>query len=364
MENKINQKINGDGNVQQQIQHQIVNIITAELTESQIRDICSKNASEIAKTYFETAVEIANTRMKCLEDTVMNRFNKIENSLIAFSDPSFFLSYRSAQMSAATTDDKKTYEMLSELLLHRHFRRENKYTLTGVNGAIEIVNEIADSSLAALTILTCINQVIMPTTNILDEGLKALSDLYSAILVCPLPNDDKWMDQLDILKAIRIDNVNKFKKFKEIIKDRMPNYSCAGIKFGSREYEEALKIQKENNINVLVRNDLIEEEYYIVPLFSKNDVSTLGQKRFGQFIPLTSNQIDAVNKIISLYTKDNNINNKVLDALIKRIDQYEGFRKVHEWWDQLSNACHLTQIGKVLGHANAQNCCKNFPALD
>lgn len=90
MENKINQKINGDGNVQQQIQHQTVNIITAELTESQIRDISSKNALEIAKTYFETAVEIANTRMKCLEDIVMNRFNKIENSLIAFSDPSFF----------------------------------------------------------------------------------------------------------------------------------------------------------------------------------------------------------------------------------------------------------------------------------
>ena len=90
MENKINQKIIGDGNVQQQIQHQTVNIITAELTESQIRDISSKNASEIAKTYFETALEMANTRMKCLEDTVMNRFNKIENSLIAFSDPSFF----------------------------------------------------------------------------------------------------------------------------------------------------------------------------------------------------------------------------------------------------------------------------------
>ena len=364
MVSKIEQNIKGDNNTQEHIENQNIININIPLDEVKIRQISSQTAREIAKEYFVLGQDLANSRMQNLEDVVMNRFKSIENGYFAFSDPSFILSYRKAKIQSAITDEESSYQMLSELLVHRHEKRDQKYSKTAIDGAIEIVNQIPDASLVALTIFTCINNNILPTVNQLDAGLRILSNLYSSILICDLPIDSKWMDQLDILKAIRIDNVNKFKTFKEIIGDLMSNYSKAGIKKDSQEYIDALEIEKRNNIKILIKNALMDEEYYILPVFEKSQINKLTFYSNGKNVYPPKEVFDAINSLMDLYTKDKSANEKALNSLIDKIDGFVSLKKIHMWWDSLSNACYLTEIGRVLGHANAQKCYKGFPPLD
>ena len=363
MENRIEQKIKGNYNIQENIENKNVTVITIPLEEEKIREISSKTARDIAIQYFELGQDIANKRMKCLEDIVMNRFRNIENGMMSFSNPSFILSYRKAQIQSATTDQESSYQMLSELLVHRHEKSNVKYAQTGIDGAIEIVNQISDSSLTALTLFACVNANLIPITNDLSKGLEIISNLYDSIIICDLPNDSKWMDQLDILKAVRIDNINKFKKFREIIQKNYDNYSCAGIKKDSEEYFKALEIQKNYDLNILIKNELLEEEYFIVPIFSASQIEKLVEVKDGKTYPLTTQQIDAIHQLLNLYTENKNDNEKALEGLVSKMLSYTSLNKLKIWWDSLPLGCHLTEIGRVLGHANAKKCYKEFPPL-
>lgn len=363
MVNKIEQGIKGNDNIQQNVETQNITIISQGVSKEEVKEISAEMSRKVSNEYFQLSQDLANKRMDSFENTFVERLSNIENGLNSFKNPDFVLSYRKAQIQAATTDDIESYKILTELLVHRHNNSSDGYKKTGVDGAIDIVNKLSDSSLAALSILACIELSILPVDVRLNNGLSVLNDCFDSILKNSLPTNNDWLDQLDILKAIRLNSFSSFKKFNEIICDMMPGYSTAGIKKDSDDYNKAIEIQNKYHMNILIDNPL-NHKFVIIPMFSKNQLKDFKKNVMGIKIPFDDNDIKCCEELLNLYSKDSNEIANIKKLLMDKIDSFPSFKIIHEWWDKIPKACDLTIIGRVLGHANAKKCYNGFPDLD
>lgn len=360
MENKTNQAIKGNNNVQQHVNNQVINQYNISgVTQQQVHAISTQTALEICREYCTLSSNQINQRLADFEEKTINRIANVEHSLNEFSNPSFVWQYKQAQIQAAITGDDNHYTLLCELLVHRINRKDNTYSQTGVDGAIKIVSELSDSTLSALTILCCILRSIHPRSPFIEEGLKTMDDLYGSIIKeSILPTGYEWLDQLDILQAIRIDNISSFSKFSQIAAQIFDCYVSLGIKKESENYKKALELQEKIGETMLTINPLSPD--YVKFSFSKNEISKLIITLNDKEIPLSS--IPEIEQIFNLYDTENSaLQNDVLAKFMTMFDSYHYLKMVHEWWDKINKACSLTSIGRVLGQANAQKCYPDFP---
>ena len=255
--------------------------------------------------------------------------------------------------------------MLCELLIHRKRKMDDKINQTSINGAIDIVNQLSDATLSALTIMTCLTIGIRPANRIIPISgcLQTLDNLYSSIITCDLPNDDYWLDQLDILKAIRIIRSSKFNKFEDILSNQFKACICAGINKDSENYNKVLEIQKNLNSDLLIKNELLEN-YYILPIIEESAIDSLHVKNGDTITPISESEKIEWHKIYNLYEKNSKLEEKVKSNFVDLLNSYKNLNLIRVWWNSLEASFELTSIGKVLGHANAQKCYKGFPPLD
>lgn len=78
------------------------------------------------------------------------------------------------------------------------------------------------------------------------------------LIYADLPLSDAWLDQLDVLNAIRINNLGDFKDLVDFYSEGLPGYTSVGIGKNSEQHHGATVLQ-ENNIpfNILVDHELI-----------------------------------------------------------------------------------------------------------
>lgn len=368
MENKTNQSIKGDKNVQQQVNTQVNNYYLTGVTKEEAESIAKTQAEQIATYYFEQSQNLAMQRMNEFSEKMMNVFIRCHQSLDVFSDPSFVYQFREAQLNAAQTGRENDYDLLTQLLLRRCQKRNIKYIQTGISGAIKIINEVSDDSLIALTILMCVMQITPLSTDV-DVGLKTLDNLYESIIQnIKLPTDYSWFDQLDVLKAIRINTLSSFKKFDDLMLQKLAGYAEVGIEIDTPQYKEALQIENDFHFTLHKTNHFMSN--YIVIPYSEEDYENITIQKSNnesfylkQFVS-KENYVSTLTKLRNLYVKDDVLEKKIKDEFIKKLNSYETISKVREWWNQLPHHCEITSIGKALAHAYAQNLVPDFPPLD
>ncbi len=99
-----------------------------------------------------------------------------DEKLSIFGEPEFQILIRKAQIAAASSERESDYEMLADLLLHRAEQHENRERRLGISKAIEIVDQIDDLALIALSIVYAVSKYTPVSSNI-HEGLGALNKL-------------------------------------------------------------------------------------------------------------------------------------------------------------------------------------------
>ena len=364
---KINQEINSGANSNnyQGENFTIVHNHITQFDEDRAKQISEYSAKQVIKEYFSNADELAQKRMTDFENRFIPKLAEIENALEVFNDPAFKLVYRKAQIQAATTTRESDYTILSELLIHRYKKQNNKASCIGINGAVDIVEQISDESLTALTVIVTILIGTCPKTSIITEGLNLMNRLFESLLICDLPNNADWLDQLDILKAIRINSFGRLKKIKEFYLQNLDGYCCVGIDKESENYNQAINILKPYGLeNILIEHELINNHVRLA-LTKTTDIDKLNKLLpNGIEIPLSQKEKESLHKIVDLYDKTIDKKNIVLNKFYEIFDTYPALKKIHDWWDNIPNSFSVTSIGKVLGHANAQKCCPGFPPLD
>lgn len=283
----------------------IVHNHITQFDEEKAKQISEYSAKQIIEEYFSNADEIAQKRMNDFENKFIPKLAEIENALKIFNDPAFKLVYRKAQIQAATTTRENDYDLLSELLIHRYKKQNNKASCIGINGAVDIVEQISDESLTALTIITTISLGTSPQSGQISKGLEKMNELFKSILICNLPDDNDWLDQLDILNAIRINIFGGLKNFKEIFSQYLDGYFCVGIAKNSEKYQQAINLLKSYKLeNLLVEHELMND-YVRLCVTDLNKFDNINRVLSdGNIVPLIKEESDCLHKIIELYDTD------------------------------------------------------------
>ena len=111
-----------------------------------------------------------------LEDKLIPKMKQHDETLKIFGDPAFQFVLRKAQISAASSGEERDLDMLSELIVHRAEQNGNRERTLGISKAIEIIDQIPESSLIGLSSFYAINNYV-PESFDIHQGLKTLDNL-------------------------------------------------------------------------------------------------------------------------------------------------------------------------------------------
>lgn len=341
--------------------------------------ITTETAIEIYKSLFERdkalcvseAVSKATERVNSLLDKLMDEILKLkeqEKILEAFEEPAFQALLMNAQKSAACSENEISLDNLTELIIARVRKGDNIQNRIGINHAVEIIDQIDAVSLSALTVLYAVENFVSKKVDPI-EGIKHIDNLYSILMEQELPpfDDNSWLDGLDILKVIRINQSTNFKSFSDFYSLTLDGYSCAGIAKGSKEYEEAIKILEGENLFPYMLSDNVFMPGYVrlnvvghgylnrIPA-----VDTQGQ--FQSYIALPDKE-KAIREVWNLYTKDPPAIKKAKIAFMSEVDSHPTIKKIHEWWDSFPYYFTITLAGSAIAYANAKRIAPDLPEL-
>jgi len=341
------------------------------IDEKRAREICAETYAIARRDFTADAYACANERVQQFEDSLLPKMQQIEGALNAFADPSFQFLLTSAQRTAAATERNDDYDMLSELLVCRITKGQSRKNRAGISRAVEIIDKIDDDALCALTVVHAVNK-ILPLSGDCNVGLRALNDMFDKLIYLDLPKGMDWIDHLDILDSVRINSVSHFKKIEECYPERLAGYSAAGIRVESEDYQKAIALLSEVGLSqtILVQNELLEG-YVKIPVVNRDELKNISLIRntpvSGHIVKFSTSanekELSALCAIWDLYTNDKGPTNKAKAEFMIRWDRYPALYKLHQWWDSLSCAFTITQVGTVLAHTNARRCDNTIPEL-
>lgn len=359
----------GDGSTNIQAQQMVLHV---GIDEKRAREVFQEMNLQLRKDYTREALEIANSRVAEFENSLLPKMQSVEGALEAFSDPSFQLLLVDAQKTAACTERPADYDLLSELLIHRFKKGDNRVTRAGISLAVEIIDKISDEALLGLTVAHSVAN-FFPASGELKSGLDTLNRLFGKIIYGELPKGQEWLDHLDILNTVRLNSFGSLKKLQDYYSGVLPGYIDVGIKKDSENYASAIKILQSNNLSteLLVEHSL-NSDYVRIPVPHRENIKNLTFHRpvvhqgAQVLIPIesTPEQILAIESIYDLYSSDNTVKQQNIKLFMDEWNQRENLRTLIDWWDNIPTLLTITSVGKVLAHSNAQRCDSSLPSLD
>lgn len=359
------------GDNSQQIQAGTV-IIQNGITEQRAREIYSEMSAIAMKENTAEAEAKALDRINKLEAICIPRIEKEDAVFECFSDPAFQVLLKKVQLSAICTERENDYSILSELLVHRIKNKGNVKKKASITKAVEIIDQIDDDSLLALTVFLSM-ECFTPKSGNIKNGLVAISNLYGKFDLDMLPKDNMWKDNLSILGAITAGSIGSLKKFEDYFSELLSGYVCAGLKKDSEDYNKAFEMLSSCGIGKgIFEDNILLDGYARLSIPTKkaienipfNRVENDNGKNYIVKTLINKEQVECLNKIFDMYSKDTALISQTKDAFKNLLHTYPQIHQAIEWWNSISGTIDLTSVGRVIGHTNAKSIDPTLPDLD
>ncbi|MCG8518436.1 MAG: hypothetical protein MI794_10635 [Pseudomonadales bacterium] len=346
-------------------------IVQVGIDEKRAREVFREMISQLKQDYTEEALRVANYRVSEFERRFMPKMEQVEGALEIFSDPSFQLLLVEAQRAAASTEREVDYDLLSELLVYRFKQGDSRKSRAGITLAVDVVDKISDDALLGLTVAHAA-AVLVPLVPDPFNGLDVLDSLFGRLMYGELPKGDDWLDQLDVLRVIRIRPYETLRALDERYAEQLSGYVDVGIRVGSENHAKALKMLHENR---LPKDFLVEHafnsEYVRIPVYQRNQIKDLtvemdhleGGAISTRVFQLSEQQLKVMNSIYDLYVDDDALRMKNMRSFSREWGNRSNLSAIKKWLGNLPFAFSITSIGKVLAHSNAQRCDGRVPSL-
>lgn len=368
-----NRKKQRAGNNSQQLQADTINITNVNgIDEKRAREIFSEMYAVARRDFTQDAYECANQRVSKFEEALMPKIVQIDGALEKFAEPSFQFLLTEAHKTAASTERKADYELLSELLVHRIQKGELRKTKVGIEKAVEIVDQIDDDALCALTIAHTVAK-LLPTTGTITEGLDILQNIFEKLEYLDLPQGREWLEHLEILNTIRINSFSSLKKIEQFYSERLDGYTCVGLKKHSENYEKAIELLNEIKLPhfFLVEHELLSD-YVRLPISTLDSVENVSfniEQKIGELvvkreIVLSNEQRQGLKNILELYDTSIEMKQQAIDVFMNEWKKRNSLKILMNWWDNIPVSFEINVVGTVLAHANAQRCNPDIPPLE
>ncbi len=356
------------GDNSRQIQAKTV-IIQQGIDEKRAREICDEKFDLIRNEFSFESLQKAVERVSKFEDSLIPKMQKIDSALESFSDPAFQYLISKAHRTAACTDRDSDYDLLTQLLIH-HVEHKNEIKLkASINKAIEIIDQMDDDSLCVLTVSHVAFSLVSKDKKI-QTGLMLLDNLFEKLIYTTLPISKDWIDNLEVLGAIRINSVfsntdiiSKYAKYFSVD-------SYTGIAKDSENYQKAMELLSTSNLptSFLQENEL-NEAYVRLPALVESDVDSF----IWVIDPFTPSQIKMIpnaeqisifHQIWKLYDNSNECKKIANNNFKDLFYSHKNLLELDKWWKSIPHNFSLTAVGKVIAHANAQRLDSSIPPLE
>lgn len=278
--------------------------------------------------------------------------------------------------------------------MHRAEQNGNRERTLGISKAIEIIDQIPESSLVGLSIFYAISRYVSNAFDIHIQ-LRNLDDLYKQILCgVNLPIGNQWIENLDVLSAIRIGSsgIESFKKMEEFLSNKLKHLPI-GIERKSVEYNEILLELGAVGLNDLKEKIEVSNEQnggntntvnLTLPLFKEHPLRegfllcTYSPEHFAEGntitvtvnigsqelqIPLNREQFLAFKHLSEITYKDGRNIDSLKTNLIKEWDKFENLRNARIWWNQLPMYFTITPIGVAIANAYIRTKYPTIPSM-
>jgi hypothetical protein len=349
------------GDHSQQIQATTV-IINNGIDEKRAREILDEKLHEVINGYSQEAHAIAESRIQLFANDLIPKLVKA-SLLDELKDPSIQILLSDAQKTAASTERHEDYALLSELLIHRVKKGNDRNVRAGISRAVEIVDEISDEALLGLTVAHSVSNFI-PVTGNVEDGIKILANLFNKVIYNVLPSGNVWLEHLDILDALRINQFGSLKKIDQYYTEQFSGYVDVGIDKTTDDFQKALELVKESKLpsDILCDHEL-RPGYARLRLQNIDQLDLVAIHSIQQFnlngqivsLPvqsqLSDEQKQTVKNIYALYSKESNLRDENIAEFFKLWDTYESLKKLRNWWDSIPGLFTITAVGRVLAHA-------------
>lgn len=349
----------GDNATQIQAQNLIIN---NGITEERAREIFHELSADTYAKYSQEAETTINNRLTQFSNAVVSLLSKYDGALNAFADPAFQFLLKKAQLRAAITEREDDYALLSELLATHIQKGEDRKKRAAIRRAVDIVDEIDNDALCALTIATAL-RTLAPTASDCDEGLKAMEHLYERLPHQDLPEGYDWMEHLESLNAIKIIPLGHMPPLITECSKFFAGYVCTGIKPESKEYKKAIQILSDAHIPPVCfsQNGLLPD--YLRLSISGNGSLEQIYMLMDQQYTTTEEEQSALQKILNLYVKDSKLQKQAEDNFIRLWDGFPTLKTIRVWWESISSTFYITPIGRILAYTNAKRYAPEIPDL-
>lgn len=345
------------------------NLINAEtinigLTEERVREIIKTEKKAILKELELVSKKEADERLDRYTDILLPKLVKAE-VLDSFNNPAIQMLYKKSERTAVCTTETKDYEMLSELLIHRVENNGDITISTAISKAIEEVNNVSDEALRTLSLIYSIISFV-PVTGDIFKALEIIDDHYKNIIDdYELPIDDEWLENLELVRAVRIDDSSGKKELKDFFLEKFKMLFTLGIRKGSPNYDKAIELLKKTNFGEKVLIENLLDNNYVRLNYSHKGVDSIiidYSLTEREIFILSEEDKNILNSITDIYETNRDF---VKGKFNEIISNYENICKVIEWWDGnlLNKGFTITKIGMVLAHTNLKRIDSRVPDL-
>lgn len=360
------------GNNSNQLQ---ISNLTIGIDEKRAREIFDEKLNLAIKDFSDEATRTATKRINNFENLLIEKMTKVEDALTAFADPSFQVLLLEAQRTAAASEREFDFELLSELMFDRFQRGQNKLIRTGINRAVEIIDEISDEALLGLTAYFVYSNIVVNSSSV-ETSLNILNNLFKKIVYDKLPEGQDWLDQLDILSVIRLIPFSKPTNIRDTIFESLNGLMAIGISKNSEDLIKAKEKLIKNKIplNILVDNKFLNdyvrldvssrnmiEEIHLTNGITYNIYNSLNPPKR---IQLSQNQKNVLYEIYDSYKIDSTLTMEIKNKFNVIFESYAELLMISKWIDNLPFNFQLTSVGRVIAAANAKRCEPSLPNFD
>lgn len=361
---------NGDINIGNRIETQ--NNLVINNDANQLIEYVKKDVELILTQQQLASEERARNILLEYSDKILPKLVKSE-MIDAFSDPAIQLFFREVQKAAICRSRENDLNVLAEMLIYRINNKNSIEKKASVTKAIDVIDKISDSALAAITFHYFLH--FYPASGDILEGLKNLDELLEEIFKnFDLPKENNWIDNVEILGLARINTFSSMKKFEDIYFERLDGYCLKGIEKNTDEYENIIAKLTENEIPLdILQNHILNPNYARLSLISDREIediyfTAIQTTSDNQQIEIKSKLSNIQKEILkSIYLdskKDNGCDKIIKDNLVLKINEFENLKKLMEWWNSnLQPVVNLNSVGRVIAHTNIKAMVEDIPDM-
>ncbi|MCZ0709688.1 hypothetical protein OYT00_06745 [Microbacterium paraoxydans] len=328
-------------------QIQVAGDLIMGIDEGRAKEIAVVTARQVIAEFTDEALATVRTRIDELDERVIRTLTETDQ-LGAFADPGFQRAIKKAQNSAAASDRAMDYDMLAALLSDRAAKPKDRRVLSAIERSIEIIDQVDDDALRALTILMSVPKW-SPTSGFINEGLDLIEKVFAQLVDGPLPTGGEWAEHLDIVDAVRVSSTSEFKKFDDLLAERLNGYAAAGVLKGEAPDFVGGNFPEVSWAGVLTDHEL--RPGYVRLATPSAAALRKSLEKQGLAEELITEMMTTAESLFGVGVGRGT--EESIAAFKEALRARPVLARIGEWWDQIPGYVRATAVGRTLAIANA-----------